>query len=134
MNLKDVAGQVFCVLDSEGDFPTFGRDFTPSFNIVTFVPTEIACSRHQDDLLEVGDVNGHHMRSAGSRATRTWPNEGMHILVSVHLSVQVRRLFVAMGIGIRETQGGILGGRPNVICLFPFFGRVLGIPINPTVS
>jgi hypothetical protein len=45
-NLEDVTGQVFWVLDFEGDFPAFGGDFAPRFYIVAFVPTEIASGRH----------------------------------------------------------------------------------------
>jgi hypothetical protein len=56
----------------------------------------------------------------------------MNVLVSIHVLILVL-LVVLIGIGIRETKGGILGGCSNIIGLLPFVGRVVRIPINPAV-
>lgn len=132
--LEDVTGEVDDAVDLERDLLAVLGDLATGLDVVGAVAAGVADGGHEDDLLEVGDVDHLHVRRAGVHAAGASGWEAVH-LVGDDVAVGGRAWLVAwvvqrsVGavIGISKAEGLVLLGRPGELVFLPLADTVLEV-------
>lgn len=132
--LEDVAGEVDDAVDLEGDFLAVLGDLAAGLDVVGAVAAGVADGGHEDDLLEVGDVDHLHVRRARVHAAGAGGREAVHLVgddVAVcgcaRLVARVVERGISGVVGVAKAEGLVLLGRPGEFVLLPLADAVLEV-------
>lgn len=127
--LQDVAREVGGVGDREADDFALLGDLAARLDVVGAVAAVIADGGHDDDLLEVRDLDHLHVRGAGVHAAGARGGEAVD-LVGDDLAVGGESRVVERGVGgpaVAEAEGGVLLGGAQELVLLPLADAVLEV-------
>ncbi|KAI6756579.1 hypothetical protein HG530_011177 [Fusarium avenaceum] len=134
--LEDITAQIGAGLDIKDDLLALLGDLTTSLDIVGAVATVVANGRHEDDLLEVGNINHLHMSGAGAHAARACCGEAVNLIGDdIAIGSQARvQCFPSVGIGIGDTKSGVLLRSSGILVLLPLTNTILKIGCDEGVA
>lgn len=145
LGFKDVAGEILFVFDVEGDDAALGGDGAAGLDFVALVYLSLARLRHtpgrgrtsailahcahNNNLLEMRDIDQLHMSRAGPRATGTSSRERVHLIGS-NLIIN---LLLVLPARVRQPQLLIHLRRAQVLCARPLPPSIIWLGLDPAV-